>query len=69
MKKEYEGKPDAADQQKVFLYLDGLRESGKINMFGATPVIEDVFGVNKSIARELLAKWMATYGERHKEKS
>ncbi len=65
MKKEYEWKPDAADQQKVFLYLDGLRESGKINMFGATPVIEDVFGVNKSIARELLAKWMATYGERH----
>ena len=69
MKKEYEWKPDAADQQKVFLYLDGLRESGKMNMFGATPVIEDVFGVNKSIARELLAKWMATYGERHKEKS
>ena len=46
MKKEYEWKPDAADQQKVFLYLDGLRESGKINMFGATPVIEDVFGLS-----------------------
>ena len=69
MKKEHEWKPDAADQQKVFLYLDGLRESGKINMFGATPVIEDVFGVSRSIAKELLGKWMATYDQRHKEKS
>ena len=69
MKKEYEWKPDAADERKVFMYLDGLRDSGKTNMFGATPIIENIFGVNKSIARELLAKWMATYGERHKEKS
>ena len=30
----------------MFEFLDSLRESGQINMFGAAPVLVDVFGIN-----------------------
>ena len=41
-----------------FDFLDTLKESGQINMFGAAPVLVDVFGINKFEAREVLAAWM-----------
>ena len=42
----------------MFDFLDSLRESGQINMFGAAPFLVDVFGINKFEAREVLAAWM-----------
>lgn len=54
-------------EDEVFGYLDTLRESGATNMFGATSYIVDEFGVSKSEACTLLAKWMKTFGERHPE--
>ena len=35
------------DKAEVFDYLDILRESGVTNMFGATPYIQEEFGVDK----------------------
>ena len=55
------------DEQEVFEYLDGLRDSGVTNMFGAAPYIMKWFGCSKSEARTLLSKWMKTYAERHQE--
>ena len=49
----------------VFPYLDRLRESGIVNMFGAGPYVEDEFGCNSRSAKELLIKWMSTFDERH----
>lgn len=46
-------------------YLDGLRESGIVNMFGASPFIVEEFGASKSDARTILSYWMETFGERH----
>ena len=40
--------------EDMFDFLDSLRESGQINMFGA-PVLVDVFEINKFEAREVLA--------------
>ena len=55
------------DKETVFLYLDILRDSGVVNMFGAGPWLEDEFGVDIIEARELLIEWMHTFRERHKE--
>ena len=49
----------------VFSYLDRLRESGVVNMFGAGVYVEDVFDLRKFEAKGLLIKWMSTFDERH----
>jgi len=52
-------------QEKVNVFLDKLRESGAINMFGAAPYVSDTFGVTKYEARDLVKNWMQTFEERH----
>lgn len=44
--------------KKYFKYLDGLRESGETNMFGAVPYLQNEFGLEKKEAREILSAWM-----------
>lgn len=39
-------------------YLDGLRESGKTNMFAAAPYVEQEFGVDRKEAKEIVSAWM-----------
>lgn len=39
-------------------YLDKLRESGKINMFGAGAYLQMEFGMDKLAARKVLKAWM-----------
>jgi len=52
-------------QDEVNEYLDALRESGAINMFGSVPYIMAAFDVTKSEAMCLFFDWTATFGERH----
>ena len=49
----------------VFSYLDRLRESGVVNMFGAGVYVEDEFDLRKFEAKDLLIKWMETFEARH----
>lgn len=44
-----------------WIYLENLRRSGVINMFGATPYIMDEFDVDKKEARAILMDWMNNY--------
>lgn len=53
------------DKEKVFIYLDDLRESGITNMFGAVPYIMGVFPVTEMKAGKLLSEWMKTFAKRH----
>lgn len=55
------------DKNAVFEFLDVIRESGSINMFGAAPYIVDAFGVTRYEAKDLLLEWMQTFGQRKKE--
>jgi len=49
-------------------YLDVVKESCVINMFGAAPYLRDEFPeLSKRESREVVAYWMKTFGERHKE--
>lgn len=45
----------------TFLFLDQLRESGSINMFGAAPYLAEAFGLSKNEAREVLRQWMESF--------
>jgi hypothetical protein len=51
--------------ERMFVYLDELRESGVTNMFGAAPYLQNEFGLDKHEAREVLSMWMKTFSERH----
>lgn len=49
----------------VFEYLDGLRDSGVTNMYGAGPYLEAEFGLDRHTARSYLTQWMQSYAQRH----
>jgi len=51
------------DKQEVFMFLNELRSTGSTNMFGAAPYIQEFFGVDRKVARELLKEWMKSFDE------
>lgn len=53
------------DRETLFRFLDALRESGAINMFGAAVPLAETFGLSRSEARAVLAEWMRTFAERN----
>ena len=53
------------DKETVFEFLDTLRQSGAINMFGAGPYVQDAFGLDRREARDLVLEWMETFSTRH----
>ena len=56
-------------KQKHLKYLDNLRETGVLNMFGARPYLMDEFpNIDRNQAREILTYWMQTYSFRHPAK-
>ena len=44
-------------------YLIALRDSGVVNMWGATPYIEDRFGVSHQEAAAILVEWIKSFSE------
>lgn len=44
--------------REEFLFLNQLRYSGKTNMFGATPYLQEEFGLERTEARDILTEWM-----------
>lgn len=40
--------------KEEFLYLNRLRKTSAINMFGAAPYLEDTFGLDRRAARTVL---------------
>ena len=43
-------------------YLDGLRESGITNMFGARPYLIEAFDLDERVAGKVLSYWMKSFG-------
>ena len=54
-----------AQIDKMFTYLDGLRESGITNMFAATPYVVAKFNIPNRAARKVLTYWAQTFAARH----
>ena len=47
----------AENKEEIFEYLEELRQSGIVNMYGAGAFLEDDFDLNKSRASQLLLEW------------
>ena len=47
--------------QEIFAFLESIRQSGKVNMFGASSVLCEAYGFDTHVAHAFLAKWMETY--------
>jgi hypothetical protein len=52
-------------ENKYFDYLDMLRESGIMNMYGATPCLMSTFKLPRKKASAILKQWM----EKHEKES
>lgn len=52
-------------EETYFAFLDIIRESGQINMFGAAPVLAETYGLTRQESRDILFKWMDTFSSRH----
>ena len=44
--------------EQMFEYLDKLRETGTINMMGATPYLQHAFNTSREEAKAVLLHWM-----------
>ena len=52
------------EEEKMFNYLNELRESGVTNMFGAGSFLEKEFDLNSFEAGKVLLKWMDNFNEK-----
>jgi hypothetical protein len=50
-------------KREIFEYLDELRDSGEVNMFGAAPYVASEFFLSKQDARQVLLEWMESCKE------
>ena len=46
---------------KYWLFLESLRQSGVTNMYGAVPYLQEAFRIDKEDAKRILADWMINY--------
>lgn len=46
------------DKKVIFEFLNDLRASGRINMFGAAPYLQSTFELTRDEARNILKEWM-----------
>lgn len=56
------------NREEYFEYLDNIRDSGLINMFGAAPYLQEAFDLDRYDAKDILLEWMDTFAERQKAK-
>ncbi len=54
---------ETVDVAEVRQFLNDLRESGRVNMFGSAEYVEQTFDVARKDARTLVSYWMATFTE------
>lgn len=50
-------------EQEVLEFLNTLRNSGAINMYGARPYIVENFGLSRKESDKLLTLWMDNFNE------
>lgn len=53
----------------IYAYLDALRESGIVNMFGAAPLLQEKFDLDRRAARERLQGWMNWFSKKAEEEA
>lgn len=61
------GIPMEKHAEEYFNFLDDLRESCQVNMFGARPYLMEEFGLDKNDAAQVLSDWMSNFGKPAKD--
>lgn len=51
------------DYEVYYRFLEALRQSGIVNMYGAVPYLQAEFGLDQKNAIKILASWMNNYAE------
>ena len=51
------------DWYEHYKTLEAIRISGIVNMYGAAPYLAEWNGIDKNLARQVLANWMHNYSE------
>ena len=51
----------AKTTNKYWLFLEELRRSGVVNMYGAAPYLQEAFYISRNEAVEILIDWMENY--------
>lgn len=46
---------------KYYIFLENLRKTGKVNMYGASEYLMCAFNLNRKRAEEILLDWMKNY--------
>ena len=46
---------------EYWIYLENLRKTGLVNMYGAGVYLQNDFDLSKTEAREILLDWMKNY--------
>ena len=57
------------NKEMIFKFLDSLRESGQINMFGAPQVLREAFGLTKSESVDAFKAWADNFSNVEMEKT
>ena len=52
---------DTFDVEEFFWVLDNIRESGKMNMFGAPKWLEENMDLTKAQAKQVFMAWTETF--------
>lgn len=61
---------EAIELERMYSFVDSIRESGVINMFDAVYISTELrkeFGITGTDARKVYVDWMATFSSRHKK--
>jgi hypothetical protein len=58
---EIKVKDDTFDVEEFFWVLDNIRESGKMNMFGAPKWLEENMDLTKEQAKQVFMAWSETF--------
>ncbi len=48
---------------EYYQYLENLRQSGVVNMYGAGPYLEKAAGIDSYEAMDILVSWMENYDD------
>ena len=51
-------------ENKYWIFLEELRESGIVNMYGAGPYLAEEFGLDEREAKRILIDWMNNYSRK-----
>jgi hypothetical protein len=49
--------------QNYFAFLNDLRDSGEINMWGAPPYLEAEFGLDRREAKQVFLTWVQSFNK------